>query len=134
MSDDIGFGSSQPAAPSARRVVPLKIGDAVVYIEQAGVQPQIESSDAIRPVAPTQQEAFEEASAIIDQCVSTIGHKIDSLAAAVKPQKVTVEFSISFEATGKAQIIPLLVTGETKVNTGLKVTATWESSTTSGNA
>jgi inner membrane protein involved in colicin E2 resistance len=44
----------------------------------------------------------------------------------LKPQELSVEFSISFEGTGKAQVIPVLVTAETKASTGLKVTAVWK--------
>jgi hypothetical protein len=39
---------------------------------------------------------------------------------------VSVEFSLSFEATGKAQLVPVFVTGETKAATGLKVKAVWK--------
>ncbi len=37
-----------------------------------------------------------------------------------------MEFSLTFDVKGKASVIPILVTGETGVQTGLKITAKWE--------
>ncbi len=129
MSDAIGARRPEQVspAPQHRRLIPLRVGDAVVFIEQVGESPDVMVDDQIYPVAPVQQEAFEQAGQVIDECVRTIGARVKGLASEVKPREVTVEFTISFEATTKAQIIPLLVTGGTKVNTGLKVTAVWGS-------
>jgi hypothetical protein len=37
-----------------------------------------------------------------------------------------VEFSLTFEVKGKASIVPVFVTGESSVQSGLKVTALWK--------
>lgn len=56
-----------------------------------------------------------------------MGERVETLAENVKPREVTVEFTLSFEASGKAQLIPVFLTGQTKAATGLKVTAVWGS-------
>ena len=130
MNDEIRVGGiseslSQPASP--RRLVPMQIGSAIVYIEQVGESITVETDDRIRPVAPPNlQEAFEAAGGILHECVHVLGERIEALAEKAKPQQITVEFSLSFEVSGKASIIPIFVTGQAGSQTGLKVTAVWE--------
>ena len=129
MSDEIGFGgneSPEPISAPARQLIPMRIGSTAVYVEQVGEPAEVGVSDEIYPAAPpSPAEAFEKAGEALQECVRVVGEKVESLAEKAKPEQVTVEFTLSFEATGKAQLIPVLLTGETKATTGLKVTAVW---------
>ena len=129
MSDEIRPADSSELAhvPSLNRsLVPIQVGNAIVYVEQFGEPAVIESDDRIRPVAPlSPQNIFENAGEILRECIRVMGEKIESLAATARPQQITVEFSLTFEVKGKASVIPVLVTGEAAAHTGLKVTALW---------
>jgi Trypsin-co-occurring domain 1 len=70
-------------------------------------------------------EAFQIGSDILRECVRVIGERIEMMAEKARPNKVVVEFSISFEVKGKASIVPIFLTGETGGKTGLKITAEW---------
>lgn len=114
------------AALVERRLVPMQVGGATVYIEQFGATPVVETEGTIRPVAPpTSADVFERGSDILHECVRVIGERIEAMGQAVRPDKVSVEFSLSFEVKGKAAVIPVLLTGESSGQTGLKVTAEW---------
>lgn len=131
MSEDIRLGNSKndlPIITPARRLIPMQIGNATVYVEEVGAPLVIESDD-IRPVAPpTPGEAFEKAGEILHECVRVLGERVEALAAKARPDVVTVEFSLSFEVKGKASLIPVFLTGETGLQTGLKVSAVWNKS------
>jgi Trypsin-co-occurring domain 1 len=126
MQDDINVGgiakSDSPVV--ARKLVPIKVGDAAIYIEQVGPQPEVEPGDDIHPVAlPTPQEAFERAGDFLHECVRIFDERIRALA--TKPREVAVEFSLAFQVKGKAHIIPVLLSGEAATQAGIKVSATW---------
>jgi hypothetical protein len=105
----------------------MRLGSAIVYIEQVGDPGVIEADDQVRPVAPpTPEEAFERAGDILRECVRIIGERVEALVTRARPQEITVEFSLTFEVKGKAALIPIFVTGETGAQTGLKVTAVWK--------
>ncbi len=132
MSEDIRSGV--PVAPlvdvaQTRRLVPVQIGSATVYIEQVGSAVVTELDDAVRPVAPLRPEAvFENAGEILRECVRVIGDRLETIATKTRPEEITVEFSLSFEVKGKASVIPVFLTGETGVQSGIKVTARWKRS------
>src|SRR4051794_6524915 len=125
MSDEIRIGNSSHALSEGmptRRLVPMQVGSATVYIEEVGDAALIEVDDQVRPVAPpSPQEAFEKAGEILRECVRVIGERVEALAAKARPDEITIEFSLCFEVKGKAALIPAFVTGETGVQTGLKV-------------
>jgi hypothetical protein len=130
MSDEIRVGAS-PGVRSdttpARRLVPMRIGTATVYVEDVAEPSVIEQDDQVRPVAPpSPQEAFEAAGDFLRECVRIIGERVEALATAQRPHEVTVEFSLNFEVKGKATLIPVFLTGETGASTGLKVKAVWK--------
>ncbi len=129
MSDEIGFGGSgqQSVGPTpARQLVPMRVGSATVFVEQVGDPAEIQTDDAIYPVSPpSPEDAFEKAGQILQECVRVVGERVEEIAGKARPREITVEFTLSFEAGGKAQLIPVLFTGETKAVTGLKVTAVW---------
>jgi hypothetical protein len=132
MGDEIGFGSSrEPGTGSApmRQLIPMQVGHATVYVEQISQSLEIQTDDTIRPVAPSPGEAFGKASEILQECVRVLGERVEGLTERAKPAQVTVEFTLSFEVAGRAQLIPVLLTGESKAATGLKVTAVWETET-----
>jgi hypothetical protein len=106
----------------------MKVGDAVVYVEQSLDEPVVETVTELRAVAapPSATEAFEKASEAIRECVRIVGDRIEGLRETAKPKEVSVEFSLGFEARGKASFIPILVQAEAAANTALKVTAVWE--------
>ena len=129
MSNEIGFGGDgESRAESGRKsqLVPMRVGNATVFVEQVGEPAEIQTDDAIYPVSPpSPEEAFEKAGQIMQECVRVVGERVEELAGKARPRDITVEFTLSFEAGGRAQLIPVLFTGETKAVTGLKVTAVW---------
>jgi Trypsin-co-occurring domain 1 len=120
-----GMHESPSEASGARRLVPMRIGNATVYIEQIGEPVLVESDDSIYPVAPSPKGAFETATEALRECVHAIGEQFERLAEKAKPQEVTVEFTLTFDVKGKVSPIPVLVTGEAETQTGLRVTAVW---------
>ncbi len=127
MSDEIGYGggvSPEQGGPANRKLVSMRVGEAVVYVQEMSGSVVVERGDDIYPASPSAKEAFESANEILGECVRVVGERVANLGG-VKPRQVVVEFALTFEATGKAQVIPVLLTGETKVGAGLKVTAVW---------
>jgi hypothetical protein len=129
VSDEIGVtGVNKPRSESAstRQLVPMRVGSATVFVERVSERAEIQADDTIYPVSPpSPEEAFEKAGNILQECVRVVGERVEELAEKAKPRDITVEFALSFEAAGKAQLIPVFLTGETKAITGLKVTAVW---------
>jgi hypothetical protein len=125
MTDEIRAGANVEVTP-ARRLLPMRVGGATVYVEVFG-EPAVIEDDTIHPVAPpSPQEAFENAGEILRECVRVIGERIEGLTAKARPSEITVEFSLNFEVKGKASLIPVFITGETGAKTGLKLTALWK--------
>jgi hypothetical protein len=119
-----GPAPGQEAHP-AKTFVPLQIGSATVYVEKIGDVLCEAEDGAIRPVAaPDPREAFHRAGEALQECVRTLGERVRALPAHGSPQEVTVEFTLTFEA-GARGLIPVFLTAEQKVQTGLKVTAKW---------
>jgi hypothetical protein len=127
VDDDIGWGGGEEHSDSypERRLVPMKLGDAEVYVERVGTLIDVEDSDRIYTAAPGSDVAFEEAMQILRECVRVVGKHITSLGKEAIPSQVSVEFALSLEAKGEAKIIPVLLTGEAKATSGFKVTAVW---------
>lgn len=127
MSDSIGYGDERGEADilPIRRFTPMKVGDAVVYVEEADGTLEMESTDEIYGASVSTEKVFDEATNIIGECVRIVGGQVANLAGNAKPNRVEVEFSLSFEVKGKAQVIPVILTGETKGSAGLRVTAVW---------
>lgn len=129
MSGEIRIGAiseSQPEEEARPQVIPMKVGNATVYVEQIGPPVEVKTDGQVRPVAPSPDEVFKVASEALQECVRVLGERIEKLQSDISPREVTVEFALSFEAGGKANLIPIFVTGESKVSTGLKVTAKWQ--------
>jgi hypothetical protein len=129
VSDEIRFGGSgqQSVEPTpTRQLVPMRVGNATVFVEQAGGPAEIQTDDSVYPVSPpSPEDAFDKAGQILRECVRVVGERVEELAGKAMPRDISVEFTLSFEAGGKAQLIPVLFTGETKAATGLKITAVW---------
>ncbi len=49
------------------------------------------------------------------------GDTVSAFAEKTRPNEVTVEFALSFEGSGTAHIVPMLVTAESQASAGLKV-------------
>jgi hypothetical protein len=116
-------GESSEERPPSRRLVPMKVGEATVFIEEVGAA-EIATDTGIRTVGAVVEptEAFERGGVALQECVRIVGEKIATLASEARPGQVSVEFSLNFEAKGKF-VIPVLMTAESGVSTGLKVTA-----------
>jgi hypothetical protein len=116
--------ASEEATPS-RRLVPMQVGKATVFVEDLGAA-EIVEDEGIRTVGAVEPaEAFERGGDALQECVRIVGEKVDGLAETAKPREVTVEFSLNFEAKGKF-VIPVLMSAESGVSTGIKVTAVWQ--------
>lgn len=126
MTDEISIGGVQGGGdgdPVGRRLVPIRVGDATVWVEQVG-DAIVELTDDVHPVAaPDPQRAFENAGAFLRECVRIFDERIRQLPR--RPQEISVEFSIGFEMRGKASLIPVFLTGESSLTSGIKVTAVW---------
>lgn len=121
---DFDFGAD-PVATGGRRLVPMKVGSAVVYVEAVGDDTTVQTSEDFRAVGLDPTEAFEKASDALRECVRIVGTGIEDFGTAVRPEEVGVEFTISFDVEGQAHIIPVLLTGKSKASMGIKVTAKW---------
>jgi hypothetical protein len=104
----------------------MRIGSATVYVEQSGDVGVVSGDDEIFTVAPDAREVFDRAIEAIRECVGRIGAGIETLAEKALPQELTVEFSLTFEAKAKGAIIPIFVTAEHGLGTGLKISAVWK--------
>ena len=126
MSGEIGIPASD--ATSVGESIPLvemQVGEAVLCIEHVG-DVILASGGDIRPVALDPREAFERASDALRECAAVVGTRIQQIGAAVKPDEITIEFSLTFGVEAKTRIVPILVTSKSKANTGLKVTCRWD--------
>jgi hypothetical protein len=131
MSDAIGIPGTLPEdeAPSAgRRLIPMKVGDATIYIEPMDEPAVIEpvDDDELRPVGVDPRQAFETASEALRECVKVVGDRLGALGSAVAPDQIAMEFTLTFDVEGKATIIPVLLTGKAKSAMGIKVSAQWK--------
>ena len=129
MEDEIGLGTGKEAeAENAglRRLVPMRVGEAVLYIEVAGEPPNVEGDEEVYAGAVRDPaDVFGAAGRALEEVVRVVGERVAALGERARPDQVSAEFSLSFEAGGKAHLIPVLFTGETKAVSGIKVTAVW---------
>jgi hypothetical protein len=70
-------------------------------------------------------EAFERAGDSLREVLKLVEERRNQLDIGEQPDDLTVEFSLSFEVSGKAAVVPIFVTAESGLNTGLKITAVW---------
>jgi hypothetical protein len=114
--------STSPVTP--KKFVPMLIGNAVVYVEHQGEA--ITDYDDIYPVSPSPTEVFQTAVVALKECVRVVGEHIEQLSGKVLPKEMEIEFSITFDAKAKGALIPIFVTAEHGLQTGLKVKAVWK--------
>lgn len=107
------------------RLVPMKVGNADVWIEAPDETITLQARPGFRAVGLDPTEAFAKASDALRECVSVVGQRLDNLADTLAPDEVGVEFTITFDVEGKANIVPVLLTGKAKTSMGVKVTALW---------
>jgi Trypsin-co-occurring domain 1 len=110
---------------SERRLVPMQVGSAVVYIEAVGADLAVEEPEEFHAAGVDPKQAFETASDALKECVHVVGERIEEMKDAIRPDEVGIEFTIAFEVGGKATIIPVLLTGAAKTQLGVKVAAKW---------
>lgn len=130
--DEVQAGGASPTTSAThdtrRRVVPMKIGNATVYVEPVG-ELKIDAdddADDIHTVAPDPQEIFDKAIEAARECVRVVGERLKTISGEAMPQELTLEFSLTFDAKAKAALIPVFVTAEHGLQTGLKITAKWK--------
>jgi hypothetical protein len=111
-------------ASGERRLIPMQIGAATVYVEQGAGSAVVEADDRIHAAAFNPAAAFDAASDALRECTRIVGEQMSAVAEAARPNEVTVEFALTFEAKGKA-LIPVFVSAESGVQTALKVSAVW---------
>jgi hypothetical protein len=112
-------------------MVRIEIGTAVVFIEQSDVPLELNLGDDIHPVSlPNPQSAFEHAGDFLRELVGIFDRRIHALAS--RPEEVSVDFSLGFEVSGKATLIPVLLSGKSTTQAAIKVSATWRTETPLG--
>lgn len=130
MDDEIRVGGlsadASPESLTGRKLIPMRIGNAVVYVEHFGEAATVEAGDDIYPVAPNPKKVFETAVEVLKECVRVVGERVEELAGKAMPREVEVEFSLTFDAKAKGALIPIFVTAEQGLQTGLKVKAVWK--------
>lgn len=130
MSSDITVGgvpNGQASTTSPkRRLVQMRIGEAEVYVAEVGGIVEVEPTDEIYTVAPDPKQAFDKAVEVVRECVRVVGTQLESLAKQARPQEIEVEFSLTFDARARGALIPIFVTAEQGLETGLKVKAVWK--------
>jgi hypothetical protein len=125
MNDGIKAGGVPVEESSAgKKFIPMQVGKAVVYVEKQGDVTTEE--DGIYTVAPSPKQAFETAIEVLKECVRVVGERMEELAGKAMPKELEVEFSITFDAKAKGALIPVFVTSEHGLQTGLKVKAVWK--------
>jgi hypothetical protein len=127
-------GGSAPESPppDGRRLVPMQVGSAVVYIEPFEEPAVIQDDGELRPVSVDPRKAFEAASDALRECVRVVGERVTTVGAAatgaagaVVPDVIGMEFTLTFDVEGRATIVPVLLTGKARSTLGIKVTAEW---------
>jgi hypothetical protein len=114
------------SSSNVRRFVPARVGQATVYFEQRPGLVELEPDDDIHPVAQiSPSDVFANAGEVVRECVRTVGEQIGRLALEIRPQELSLEFTLTFQAQGKASI-PVFVTGEASAQTGLTIRAVWK--------
>lgn len=112
--------------PARRRLVPMKVGTATVFVEAVDDDTVLETDEFHAVGALNPEQAFETASEALKECVSVVGQRIESMRDSMRPAEVGVEFTLTFDVEGKATIVPVLLTGKAKTAVGVKVTAKWQ--------
>lgn len=129
MDDDLALGGpgTAPDTEAQVHVLPMELGGATVFIEQVGEGASVDYDEELYPVGPpSPKEAFDKANEALKECIRVVGETLENIADKARPQEVSLEFALTFQAEGTARIIPVLVTGKTAATTGLKVTAKWQ--------
>jgi hypothetical protein len=113
------------AGPPAE-LVETAIGDALVYFR---VEQRLAEADTgrIRAVAGggIEPNAFQAAAHAAREAVRLFAGYLCDVGEALMPDETGVEFGFTFEAKGKAAIVPVILTGESSGQVALKVTAKW---------
>jgi hypothetical protein len=126
MGATIHAGGGPPSpSPTGTELAVMRIGNAEVFIAPSETAVTIAPKATPHTVSPSPEKSFDQAVTVIQECVRVVGGKIKEVGETLTPEELTLEFTVTFEVSGKVTPIPILVTGETKVNTGLKVTAKW---------
>lgn len=108
---------------ATKKAVSMQVGKAFVYVETQG---DLTTEDQeIYAVAPSPKQVFETGVDALVECVRVVGERIEEIAAKAMPQEVEIEFSITFDAKAKGALIPIFVTAEHGIQTGLKVKAAY---------
>jgi hypothetical protein len=121
-------GDGSIGADQEVRLVPMRVGDAEVYVEAVGPPPDVllSTDDEWEPVGGLNPaDAFEKASDALKECVNIVGDRLNNLGQAIEPDEIGVEYTITFDVEGEAKIIPVLLTGKAKTAMGVKVSALW---------
>ncbi len=121
----LGIPENVDGAGTGRRLVPMQVGDATVYVEATADDPVVEAVGGLEAVGFDPHQAFSQAGDSLRECVKVVGDRLGELGDAIKPAEVGVEFTISFDVEGTARIVPVLLTGKAKTAAGIKVTALW---------
>jgi hypothetical protein len=117
----VGSGEVRP------ELVAQEVGEATIYFRVSGEPLEVANERELRPVSgEVKSNVFDEAARVVGEGVNIIGKKVRDLTGTLQPSELEIEFSFGFEVKGKATIVPVLLTGESTSNVGLKVTATWK--------
>jgi hypothetical protein len=108
-------------------LVAQQVGEATIYFRVSGETLVVANERELRPVAAeVRSNVFDEAASVVGEGVKIIGQRVHALTETLQPSELEIELSFGFEVKGKATIVPVLLTGESTSNVGLKVTATWK--------
>jgi Trypsin-co-occurring domain 1 len=108
-----------------RRLMELSVGESRVFVEVPLDDAESLGRDEIRAVAQPSGDPFEQAAAFVRECISSIDERLHQLSR--RPDEVVVEFSLGFDVSGKAKLIPVLLSAEASTKSAIKVTARWGS-------
>jgi hypothetical protein len=114
--------SSEPVQPE---LVETRIGDAVVYVRISGPTLGVANEGEVRAVGAFDENPFDAAAKVIREGVKVIGNSIHGISEVLQPSELRVEFGFTFEAKGRASIVPVFLTGESSGGVTLKVLALW---------
>lgn len=122
-----GSGESHVSIPLPQpELIETSIGNAVVYFRVDSSPRPVTVDTEVRAVAAVDANAFEAAAKVIREGVRVIGAQVHEIGEALLPSELTVELGFTFEAKGKAAIVPVFLTGETSGRLAFKVIAKWQ--------
>jgi hypothetical protein len=71
-------------------------------------------------------DTFDTVSKSIQAIILSFSDQLEAISTKLKPQELTIEFSLAFEISSSQQLIPVILSTSEKLTPAIKVIATWK--------